>query len=57
VAAGKWIEVTYGRPIKRGRTGLFGEGADYGKALKGGAPVWRATEPVLDEPESFRDGG
>lgn len=42
VAAGKWIDVTYGRPIRRGRTGLFGAGADYGKALKGGAPVWRA---------------
>lgn len=39
---GKWIEVTYGRPIKRGRQNLFGAGADYGKALCDGAPVWRA---------------
>ncbi len=39
---GKWIEVTYGRPIKRGRQNLFGTGADYGKALCDGAPVWRA---------------
>ncbi len=39
---GKWIEVTYGRPIKRGRTNLFGSGADYGKTLNSGAPVWRA---------------
>jgi hypothetical protein len=39
---GKWIEVNYYRPIKRGRTGLFGAGADYGKALNDGAPVWRA---------------
>jgi hypothetical protein len=39
---GKWIEVSYGRPIKRGRPNLFGVGADYGKALCDGAPVWRA---------------
>jgi hypothetical protein len=39
---GKWIEITYGRPIKRGRADLFGSGADYGKALLDGAPVWRA---------------
>ena len=39
---GKWIEITYGRPIKRGRASLFGSGADYGKGLLAGAPVWRA---------------
>lgn len=39
---GKWIEVTYGRPIKRGRTDLFGSGADYGKKLNDESPVWRA---------------
>jgi hypothetical protein len=39
---GKWLEVTYGRPIKRGRPNLFGAGADYGKAVYAGAPVWRA---------------
>ena len=39
---GKWIEVSYGRPIKRLRQNLFGTGADYGKALYAGAPVWRA---------------
>lgn len=39
---GKWIEVDYGRPIKRGRQNLFGAGADYGKAVNDGAPVWRA---------------
>jgi len=39
---GKWIEVTYGRPIKRGRQNLFGAGADYGKAVCDGSPVWRA---------------
>jgi hypothetical protein len=37
-----WIEVTYGRPIKRGRPNLFGTGADYGKTVNDGAPVWRA---------------
>ena len=43
---GKWIEITYSAPIKRGRTSLFGSGADYGKSLKGGAPVWRAGADV-----------
>lgn len=38
---GKWIEMTFGRPIKRGRD-LFGSAAAYGKDLNGGAPVWRA---------------
>lgn len=41
---GKWIEVQYGRPIKRGRN-LFGP-ADYGEALQDGAPVWRAGANV-----------
>lgn len=39
---GKWIEVTYSRPMLRGRTNIFGAGADYGKAVNGNAPVWRA---------------
>jgi len=39
---GKWIEVTYSRPIKRGRQNLFGSGADYGKAVSDGSAVWRA---------------
>jgi hypothetical protein len=43
---GKWIEITYGRPILRGRTGIFGSGADYGKTLNAGAPVWRAGANV-----------
>jgi hypothetical protein len=37
---GKWIEITYGRPILRGRTSV------YGKALNAGAPVWRAGADV-----------
>src|SRR5205809_7117432 len=39
---GKWIEITYGRPIKRGRNLFAGAGADYGKAVNPDAPVWRA---------------
>ena len=39
---GKWVEVAYSRPILRGRTNVFGKGADYGKAVLAGAPVWRA---------------
>jgi hypothetical protein len=38
---GKWIEVSYGRPIKRERQSLFGAGADYGKKLSDDAPIWR----------------
>ena len=43
---GKWIELSYGRPILRGRTGIFGSGANYGKDLNAGAPVWRAGANV-----------
>ena len=42
---GKWIEITYGRPIKRGRD-LWGSGANYGKAALAGAPIWRAGANV-----------
>jgi hypothetical protein len=42
---GKWIEVTYGRPLKRGRN-LWGAGAEYGKAALVGAPIWRAGANV-----------
>ncbi len=40
-SGGKWIEVAYSRPMLRGRTEIFGKGADYGKMVNGGAPVWR----------------
>ncbi|MFN8059084.1 MAG: DUF2911 domain-containing protein [Vicinamibacterales bacterium] len=43
---GKWIEITYGRPILRGRANIFGSGADYGKDLLAGAPIWRAGANV-----------
>ena len=42
---GKWIEMTFGRPIKRSRD-LFGSGATYGKDLNSGGPVWRAGANV-----------
>src|SRR5437879_1986296 len=42
---GKWIEIVYGRPLKRGRD-LWGSGADYGKKLNDGAPLWRAGANV-----------
>jgi len=49
---GRWIEITYGRPLQRGRD-LFGSGPNYGKALNdvGSAnlpapPVWRAGANV-----------
>lgn len=42
---GKWIEITYGSPLKRGRE-LWGKGADYGKAALVGATIWRAGANV-----------
>ena len=56
---GQWIEVRYGRPIKRGRD-LFGPD-DHREFLNDGAPVWRAPDkdvvrlPMLVEtlPRSF----
>jgi len=47
---GKWIEVTFGRPLKRGRD-LWGSGANYGKeALVGGQmPIWRAGADVATQ--------
>ena len=38
---GKWIEITYGRPLKRGRD-LWGSGESYGKDALVGTPIWRA---------------
>jgi len=43
---GKWIEVTYGRPIKRGRNLFGGAGSSYGKTVNPDAPVWRAGANV-----------
>jgi len=43
---GKWVTVTYGRPLLRGRTNVFGAGATYGKDILLGAPVWRVGANV-----------
>ena len=42
---GKWIEILYGRPLKRGRD-LWGSGATYGRAALVGSPIWRAGANV-----------
>jgi Protein of unknown function (DUF2911) len=39
---GKWIDITYGRPIRRGRDVFGGQGDKYGKIANPDAPVWRA---------------
>ena len=43
---GRWIDIVYGQPILRGRTNIFGSGADYGKTLFDGGTVWRAGANV-----------
>jgi DUF2911 family protein len=43
---GRWIDIVHGKPILRGRTNIFGTGADYGKTLFDGGTVWRAGANV-----------
>jgi DUF2911 family protein len=43
---GKWIEIIYGRPIRRGRDVFGGAGEKYGKVANPDAPVWRAGANV-----------
>ncbi len=38
---GYWIDIHYGRPILRGRQGIFGEAEEYGQRIYAGAPLWR----------------
>ena len=38
---GSWIDIHYGRPILRGRQGIFGAGEEFGQRIYAGAPVWR----------------
>ena len=53
---GDWIEVRYGRPLKRGRD-IFGAD-DYREHLNDGAPIWRTganqtTRLITDVPLVF----
>ncbi len=41
-----WIDITYSRPILRGRSGIFGAGEEYGQVLNARGPVWRAGADV-----------
>ena len=45
-SGGKWIDIDYGRPILRGRTDMFGEGANYSTKIYAGAPIWRIGADV-----------
>ena len=47
---GKWIEITYGRPIKRGRD-LWGPGANYGRTLNDGRAGLARRRECHDPPE------
>jgi hypothetical protein len=46
---GKWIEITSGRPLRRGREPFSGIGASYGKIANPDAPVWRAGANVTTQ--------
>jgi hypothetical protein len=46
---GKWIEISSGRPLRRGRQLFSGAGANYGKAVNPDAPVWRAGANVTTQ--------
>ncbi len=53
-----WVEIRYGRPLRRGRD-MFGLD-DYAEHLNDGAPVWRAganetTRLITDVPLVFGD--
>ena len=44
-----WITISYSGPILRNRTGIFGSGEEYGKAVLAGAEVWRAGADATTE--------
>jgi hypothetical protein len=50
---GRWLDVRYGRPLKRGRD-LFGA-PDFAEFLNDGAPVWRAGANVSTELQTETD--
>jgi hypothetical protein len=57
---GSWIDITYGRPLLRGREAFTGTGADFGKNVYPDAPVWRAGANLstrLKTPISLVIGG
>ncbi len=41
-----WIDVSYSRPILRGRENVFGAGEEYGQQVTAGAPLWRVGANV-----------
>lgn len=45
---GKWVDISYGRPLKRGRD-LWGAGPTYGQDLLVDAPIWRAGANVTTQ--------
>ena len=47
IKGGNWIEISYGRPLKRGRPVWGGE--TFGKDLYAGAPVWRAGSDIATQ--------
>ena len=55
-----WIDITYSRPILRGRSGVFGSGEEYGQVLNAQGPVWRVganvTTRIKTEADLMIDG-
>lgn len=41
-----WIDVSYSRPILRGRENIFGSGEEYGQQITANAPLWRVGANV-----------
>ena len=55
-----WVDIVYGRPILRGRQGIFGSGDSYGQQIYAGAPLWRigadVTTRITTETDLTFDG-
>ena len=55
---GKWLDVEYGRPIKRDRENIFGSGESYGEKLNGDAldafEREHVTAHFYQHPDHFR---
>lgn len=50
-----WIDVTYSRPILRGRDNIFGSGDEYGKTVNGGGDYWRVGANATTKLKSDMD--